>query len=40
MKEYIEEIERLLSLCDENDMKIIRSVYTILLTYLEKRGRA
>lgn len=39
MKQYMEEITRLLSHMNEEDLPMIRKIYTILLRYLEKRGR-
>ena len=39
MKPYIEEIMRLLSHLEEQDLPIIKKIYTILFRYLEKRGR-
>lgn len=39
MKPYIEEIMRLLSRLEEQDLPMIRKIYTILFQYLERRGR-
>ena len=39
MKPYIEEITRLLSHLEEQDLPMIRKIYTILFQYLERRGR-
>lgn len=39
MKPYIEEIIRLLSHLEEQDLPMIRKIYTILFQYLERRGR-
>lgn len=40
LKEYISEIQKMISKLNDKDEKIIKSVYTILLRYLEKRGRS
>lgn len=39
MKPYVEEIMRLLSHLEEQDLPMIRKIYTILFQYLERRGR-
>lgn len=39
MKQYMEEITRLLSHLEEQDLPMIRKIYTILFQYLERRGR-
>lgn len=39
MKQYMEEITRLLSHLEEQDLPMIRKIYTILSKYLERRGR-
>lgn len=39
MKQYMEEITRLLSHLEEQDLPMIRKIYTILSQYLERRGR-
>lgn len=36
---YMNELKIMLGKLDENDSKIIIQLYTILLRYLEKRGR-
>lgn len=36
---YMKELKMMIEKLDENDSKIITQLYTILLKYLEKRGR-
>lgn len=38
-KSYIQELEKMLSVLDEDDYQFIVRLYTIALRYLEKRGR-
>ena len=39
-KKYISEMKDMLSKLTEKDIKIVKSLYTILLQYLEHRGRS
>lgn len=39
MEKYLREINEMILRLNEKDIKIIKSLYTILLRYLEKRGR-
>lgn len=39
MKDYLREINDMLMKLNEEDIRIIKSLYTILFKYLEKRGR-
>nr|DAJ53337.1 MAG TPA: hypothetical protein [Caudoviricetes sp.] len=39
MDEYIKEINLMCSKLNKDDIQFIRRIYTLLLRYLEKRGR-